>query len=108
MCIVYDIQDIGVRSYTYISTMGLVMEAAAELDKEVVILDRPNPLGGIRVEGPLVEDGFHSFVSQYRIPYIYGLTCGELALMSQWGRNAGARQAMQAPGGSHGGMEHGK
>ena len=79
--LVYDIQDIGVRSYTYISTMGLVMEAAAEMDKEVVVLDRPNPLGGIRVEGPLVEDGFHSFVSQYSIPYVYGLTCGELALM---------------------------
>jgi uncharacterized protein YbbC (DUF1343 family) len=79
--IVYDIQDIGARSYTYISTMGLVMEAAAALDKEVVILDRPNPLGGIRVEGPLVEDGFFSFVSQYRIPYVYGLTCGELARM---------------------------
>lgn len=79
--LVYDIQDIGARSYTYISTMGLVMEAAAEMDKEVVILDRPNPLGGIRVEGPLVEDGFFSFVSQYSIPYVYGLTCGELALM---------------------------
>ena len=79
--LVYDIQDIGARSYTYISTMGLVMEAAAEMNKEVVILDRPNPLGGIRVEGPLVEDGFFSFVSQYRIPYVYGLTCGELALM---------------------------
>ena len=79
--IVYDIQDIGARSYTYISTMGLVMEAAAALNKEVVILDRPNPLGGIRVEGPLVEEDFFSFVSQYRIPYVYGLTCGELALM---------------------------
>jgi uncharacterized protein YbbC (DUF1343 family) len=79
--IVYDIQDIGVRSYTYISTMGLVMEAAAEAGKEVIILDRPNPLGGVRVEGPLVEDGFHSFVSRYSIPYVYGLTCGELALM---------------------------
>jgi len=78
--IVYDIQDIGTRSYTYISTMGLLMEAAAETGKEVVILDRPNPLGGIRVEGPLVDDGFHSFVSQYSIPYVYGLTCGELAL----------------------------
>jgi uncharacterized protein YbbC (DUF1343 family) len=78
--IVYDIQDIGTRSYTYISTMGLVMEAAASMDREVVILDRPNPLGGNRVEGPLVEQGYHSFVSQYSIPYIYGLTCGELAL----------------------------
>ncbi len=77
--IVYDIQDIGVRSYTFISTMGLVMEAAAELGKEVVILDRPNPLGGRRVEGPLVEEGYASFVSQYSIPYVYGLTCGELA-----------------------------
>ncbi len=79
--IVYDIQDIGVRSYTYISTLGLVMEAAAEANKQVVVLDRPNPLGGNRVEGPIVEDGFHSFVSQYKIPYIYGLTCGELALL---------------------------
>ena len=79
--LVYDIQDIGVRSYTYISTMGLVMEAAAEMDKEVIVLDRPNPLGGIRIEGPLVEDGYHSFVSQYSIPYVYGLTCGELAMM---------------------------
>lgn len=79
--LVYDIQDIGTRSYTYISTMGLVMEAAAETGKEVVILDRPNPLGGVRVEGPLVEEGYHSFVSRYRIPYVYGLTCGELARM---------------------------
>ncbi|MCD4709497.1 MAG: DUF1343 domain-containing protein, partial [Bacteroidales bacterium] len=79
--IVYDIQDIGVRSYTYISTMGLVMEAASEMDKEVVVLDRPNPLGGVRVEGPMVENGYHFFVSQYSIPYVYGLTCGELALM---------------------------
>jgi len=77
--IVFDIQDIGTRSYTYISTMGLVMEAAAENDKEVVILDRPNPLGGIRVEGNIVEDGFYSFVSQFSIPYIHGLTVGELA-----------------------------
>ena len=77
--IVFDIQDIGSRSYTYISTMGLVMEAAAENDKEVVILDRPNPLGGIRVEGNIVEDGFYSFVSQFSIPYIHGLTVGELA-----------------------------
>lgn len=79
--LVYDIQDIGSRSFTYISTMGLAMEAAAENGKEFVVLDRPNPLGGNRVEGCLVEDGFFSFVSQYKIPYIYGLTCGELAMM---------------------------
>ncbi len=79
--LVYDIQDIGCRSYTYISTMGLVMEAAAEVGIEVVILDRPNPIGGERVEGTIVEPNFTSFVSQYPIPYVYGLTCGELAQM---------------------------
>lgn len=79
--LVFDIQDIGSRSYTYISTMGLVMEAAAENDKEVVILDRPNPLGGNRIEGNLVEDGFYSFVSQFSIPYIHGLTVAELAML---------------------------
>ncbi|MCD7976705.1 MAG: DUF1343 domain-containing protein [Tannerellaceae bacterium] len=78
--LVYDIQDIGCRSFTYISTMGLVMEAAAEHDVEVVILDRPNPLGGLKVEGGLVEDEYISFVSQFKIPYVYGMTCGELAL----------------------------
>lgn len=79
--LVYDIQDIGCRSFTYISTMGLAMEAAAEQGIEFVVLDRPNPLGGIKVEGGLVEDGFISFVSQFKIPYVYGLTCGELALL---------------------------
>ena len=77
--LVYDIQDIGCRAYTYISTMGLAMEAAAENNIEFVVLDRPNPLGGLRVEGSIVEDDFISFVSQYKIPYVYGLTCGELA-----------------------------
>lgn len=79
--IVYDIQDIGCRSYTFISTMGLMMEEAVKYGKEFIVLDRPNPLGGEKVEGCLVEDGFFSFVSQFRIPYIYGLTPGELALM---------------------------
>jgi uncharacterized protein YbbC (DUF1343 family) len=77
--LVYDIQDIGCRSYTFISTMGLVMNAAKEQNKEVVILDRPNPLGGEKVEGSGVSQGYFSFVSQFDIPYIYGLTCGELA-----------------------------
>lgn len=77
--LVYDIQDIGVRSYTYISTLGLAMEAASEFNKEFVVLDRPNPLGGYRVEGNVVENEFKSFVSQFEIPYVYGLTCGELA-----------------------------
>ncbi len=79
--LVYDIQDIGCRSYTFISTMGRAMEACAEQGVEFMVLDRPNPLGGNRVEGPLtVEPDCRSFVSQYTIPYVYGLTCGELAL----------------------------
>lgn len=79
--LVYDIQDIGCRSYTYISTLGLAMEAAAENNIEFIVLDRPNPINGIKVEGNLVEDGFISFVSQFNIPYVYGLTVGELARM---------------------------
>ena len=78
---VYDIQDVGVRSYTFISSLGLVMEACGELGIEVMVLDRPNPLGGNKIEGCYVEPGFYSFVSQYRIPYIYGMTVGELAVM---------------------------
>ena len=79
--IVYDIQDNGCRSFTFISTLGLLMEAAAENGKEVIVLDRPNPLGGNKVEGNLVEAGNFSFVSQFEIPYLYGLTVGELAQM---------------------------
>lgn len=79
--IVYDIQDVGCRSYTFVSSLGLVMETAAENGKEVVVLDRPNPLGGNKIEGPLVYDGYFSFISKYPIPYIYGLTVGELATL---------------------------
>jgi uncharacterized protein YbbC (DUF1343 family) len=79
--LVYDIQDNGCRSYTYISTMGNVMEAAAEKKIPFIVLDRPNPLGGLRVEGSCVEPGWESFVGQYAVPYVYGLTCGELASM---------------------------
>lgn len=87
---VYDIQDVGARSYTFISTLGLVMEACAALDIGVMVLDRPNPLGGNKVEGCLAEEGLISFVGQYRIPYIYGLTVGELAiLINEEGLNCG-------------------
>jgi uncharacterized protein YbbC (DUF1343 family) len=79
--LVYDIQDNGCRSFTYISTMGLAMEAAAENNIEFVVLDRPNPLGGRKIEGNITEEKFISFVSQFKIPYIYGQTCGELATM---------------------------
>lgn len=88
--IVYDIQDVGTRSYTFISTLGLVMRTCAEMGIPVMVLDRPNPLGGLKIEGPLVRDGFHSFVSQYKIPYVYGLTVGELAvLINEEGLNRG-------------------
>ncbi|MBM4168717.1 MAG: DUF1343 domain-containing protein [Ignavibacteria bacterium] len=79
--LVYDIQDIGVRSYTYISTLGLAMEAAAENNVEFVVLDRPNPLTGNRVEGPMLDLRFKSFVGMYPIPYVYGMTVGEIARM---------------------------
>ena len=79
--LVYDIQDIGVRSYTYISTMGLAMEAAADLEIPFMVLDRPNPMGGLKVEGSLVDPEFESFVSKFPIPYVYGLTPAEIALM---------------------------
>ena len=79
--LVYDIQDIGCRSFTYISTLYNVMKAAAKHGIEVVVLDRPNPLGGEKIEGNLVEDDCVSFVSQFKIPYIYGLTPGEVALL---------------------------
>jgi uncharacterized protein YbbC (DUF1343 family) len=79
--LVYDIQDIGVRSYTFISTMGLAMEAAAENRIKFVVLDRPNPLTGDRVEGSMVDLKFKSFISAYQIPYVYGMTAGELAGM---------------------------
>ena len=89
---VYDIQDVGVRSYTFISTLGLVMEACGELGIEAMVLDRPNPLGGNKIEGCYVEPGFYSFVSQYEIPYVYGLTVGELAMMiNEEGMNKGQK-----------------
>lgn len=78
--LVYDIQDIGCRSYTFISSMGVAMEACAELGKEFMVLDRPNPVSGTKVEGNLTEDDCVSFVSQFPIPYLYGLTPGELAM----------------------------
>ena len=87
---VYDIQDVGTRSYTFISTLGLVMRACAEQDIQVMVLDRPNPLGGLKVEGCCVEPGFFSFVSEFAIPYVYGLTVGELAgLINEEGLNCG-------------------
>ncbi|MBR1872113.1 MAG: DUF1343 domain-containing protein [Bacteroidales bacterium] len=89
---VYDIQDVGTRCYTFISTLGLVMRACAKKGIEVVVLDRPNPLGGNKIEGCYVEDGFYSFVGQFRIPFVYGMTVGEFAMMiNSEGMNHGQR-----------------
>ena len=77
--LIYDIQDVGSRFYTYISTLGLAMQAAAEQNIPFYVLDRPNPLGGEYVSGFVLEEEFESFVGRYPIPVAYGLTAGELA-----------------------------
>ncbi len=77
--LVLDLQDIGSRSYTYISTMHNAMEACAEHGVELIILDRPNPLGGHRIEGAMLEKGNESFVGLIPVPYVHGMTMGELA-----------------------------
>lgn len=79
--LVYDIQDIGVRYYTYISTLGLVLEAAKSNGKKVVVLDRPNPIDGVTVSGPVRDDDAESFVAYHKIPIRHGMTVGELAKM---------------------------
>jgi uncharacterized protein YbbC (DUF1343 family) len=89
--LVFDIQDVGVRSYTYISTMAKVIEAAAEFNKEIIILDRPNPLGGNIVEGGIVRDGYFSLFSYFPIAYRYGMTIGEIANMYNMENHLNAR-----------------
>lgn len=79
--VLVDIQDIGVRSYTYISSLHRTMKAVAQSGKQIIILDRPNPIGGMIVDGNVLEKGMESFVGVVQIPYIHGLTIGELALM---------------------------
>lgn len=78
--LVFDLQDVGTRFYTYTATMGLAMQAAAEEGIRFVVFDRPNPLGGTRTEGPLRSGDLESFISQYPTPSTHGLTAGELAL----------------------------
>ncbi len=79
--LVYDIQDIGTRFYTYIGTLGLMLEAAAENGKEVVVLDRPNPVGGVAVAGPIRDPDFAAFIAYHALPVRHGMTVGELAKM---------------------------
>jgi uncharacterized protein YbbC (DUF1343 family)/CubicO group peptidase (beta-lactamase class C family) len=88
--LVFDIQDAGCRFYTYITTLGYVLEAATEHKVKVVVLDRPNPLGGVEVEGPVLDAGCESFVGYHALPVRYGLTVGELALLFNAERKIGA------------------
>jgi len=88
--IVYDIQDIGVHFYTYESTLGYFLEAAAKAGKPVYILDRPNPVNGVFVQGPVADPGRESFVNYWQIPVRHGMTIGELAKMFNTERNIGA------------------
>jgi uncharacterized protein YbbC (DUF1343 family) len=80
--LVFDIQDVGARFYTYVSTLTLALEAAEEHGKGVVVLDRPNPINGVAVEGNIPEPGFESFVGLHRVPIRHGLTIGELSLLA--------------------------
>ena len=77
--LVFDIQDVGTRFYTYIYTMAYAMEAAAEAGKPFIVLDRPNPIGGEKVEGPVLDPAYRSFVGLFPIPQRHGMTVGELA-----------------------------
>ena len=80
---VIDLQDIGVRSYTYVACMKLTLEACFENNIEVIVLDRPNPLGGIKVDGPPLEEKWESYVGPFPTPYVHGLTIGEIAKMAK-------------------------
>jgi uncharacterized protein YbbC (DUF1343 family) len=88
--LVFDIQDAGCRFYTYSSTLGLVLEAAAEHKLRVVVLDRPNPVGGLAVEGPVLDAGRESFTAYHMLPVRHGLTVGELARLFNAERKIGA------------------
>jgi uncharacterized protein YbbC (DUF1343 family) len=79
--LVFDIQDVGARPYTYVSTMAYAMEACAQYGKEMWVLDRPNPVGGVLIDGPVLEPRYKSFVGLYPIPERHGMTVGELARM---------------------------
>lgn len=79
--LVFDIQDIGTRYYTYVNTMAMLMDMVAGTDIEFLVLDRPNPLGGTLVEGPMLQPAYRSFVGILPVPVRHGLTAGELALL---------------------------
>jgi len=100
--LLFDIQDIGARTYTYMSTLNYCIEAAKKFNKQIVVLDRPNPLGGIIVDGPVLEDSFKSFMGVDNLPMAHGMTAGELALF--YNRKIGADLTVIAMDGYHRGM----
>ncbi len=79
--LIVDLQDVGTRVYTFIYTLSYCMEAAKKYNKQIIILDRPNPLGGVKIEGGLLEDNYQSFVDRFPMPMQHGLTIGEIALL---------------------------
>ena len=96
--LVFDIQDVGTRVYTFIYTMALAMEAARECGKRFIVLDRPNPINGVQIEGNILEPEFQSFVGMFPIPMRHGMTIGELALMF----NRRIRNRLRSRGSSNG------
>ena len=94
--IVFDVQDAGVRYYTYESTLGYFLEAAAKSGKEMFVLDRPDPLGGSYVQGPMADPGSESFVSYWQTPVRHGMTMGELARLFNDERSIGAKLTVVA------------
>jgi uncharacterized protein YbbC (DUF1343 family) len=94
--IVYDIQDVGTPFYTYESTLGYFLEAAAKAKKQIFVLDRPNPIGGVYVQGPIADPGSESFVSYWQLPIRHGMTVGELAQLFNGERSIGANLTVVA------------
>ena len=82
-CMVIDLQDVGVRCYTYISCMRYAMEACFEEEVQVVVLDRPNPLGGQKMAGPMIDEKWMSYVGAFPMPFVHAMTIGEIALWSK-------------------------
>lgn len=101
--VIFDIQDVGVRFYTYLSTLHYVMEACAENKKQLIVLDRPNP-NGHYIDGPVLEDAYKSFLGLHPVPIVYGMTIGEYAQMinGEGWLNAGVKPAGRLPAGQAG------
>ncbi len=106
--IIYDIQSIGTRSYTYESTLYYLMEEAAKYQKEIIVLDRPNPMGGLVVDGPTLDEKYRSFIGYIKIPYCHGMTIGELATLFNAEYQIGCKLTIIPMEGWKRGMEYAK